>query len=226
MHVSLNNIRSRTRVHNRHGACVNTVPNHVVGDLVGTRSSGPIVVLSRVSGLNDSRHKSPDSTVLRILSPRRGGAFRSGCLSMSCSLSGMVFVTATGGLDAVPPTLLSHVRLVRIDKCVARRGMRVTHQRLIPGRLRTGNVGGRCIGFSGTTLRYVMRGCAHRDKIHRLRGGVGGMVHGVTLRFTHSNCRIVRRVGPTSMHGCLNAPRCDHSGCRKGRCTNIIAKLT
>lgn len=226
VHVSLKNIRSRTRVHKRHGACVNTVPKHVVGGLVGTNSSGPMFVLSRVSGIDTSHRKSPSSTLLRILSPRRGATFRSGFLSISCSLSGIVFVTATGGLGAVPKPLLSQVRLVRIDNCVARRGIRVTQGRLIPGRLRTGKVGGASVGVPGSALRTVVRSCAHRDNIHRLRGGVNGVLHGSTHRCTASNFFLGARVGPASLCSFLNTPRCAHSGCRNGSCTNIIAKLT
>lgn len=212
-------------MHNRHHACVNTVSKHVVRGLRGTKASGPIFVLSRVSGMAGSFGNSPTSTLLRILSPRRGGTFRSGCLSVSCSLDGIVFVTATGGLGAVSRPLLSHVRLVRIDNCVVRRGMRVTTHRLIPGRLRVRNLSGKGIGFPGGALRTVVRSCAHRDNIHRLSGGVTGVVHGLTHGLT-SDRRLPTRVHPRSLRSCLNTIRCAHSGCRKGGCTNIMAKLT
>lgn len=229
MEVSLKNLRSRTRVHNRHHACVKTVPNHVIGGVLGTNDDGPIFVLSRVSGISTGgRRNSPTSTLLRMLSPRRGGAFRSGCLSISCSLSGILFVTATGSVDSVPHPLLSQVRLVRMNNCVARRGVRVTGHRLVPGRLRGANLSGFAPGmdFGGTTVRNVVRRCAQRDNIHRLGGRVGGKLHGVTCGLTCSGRLRGPSVATTSLGRVLNATPFAHSVCRNGSCTKMMAKLT
>lgn len=152
IHVSLKKMHSRTRVHNRHGACMKTVPKEVTGKVHATNIGGPMLLLSRVSGMDASCGKSAFSTLLRMLSDRRGDGFHSRCLRIPLSLSRIAFVAATGALRAVPEPLLSEVRVVRVADCARGRGLRVTVRRLVPGRLRGRKVATRRLDFDGGTV--------------------------------------------------------------------------
>ncbi len=224
-HVSLNNIRSRTRVEKREGACVNTVPNGVVGTIGRSKDNGPLVLLSRISGLNGSCGNSPSSTLLRILSPRRGGAFISRFVRVPCSLDQSMFVTATGATSAVPTPLLSHVRVVSVSDCAHRRGLRVTGHRLIVGRVRHRKLGGGRVGLASTTVCSLVSFCAHRTKIEGLR-------HTVTSVYEGSTHVVSRRggsgvaMGRTSIRGVLNGRGCGPRIVLRGSRMNVVGKLT
>lgn len=225
IHVSLNNIHSRTRVHKREGACVNTVPNHVMGNLERTNISGPLVLLSRVSGISDSCGNSASTTLLRILSDRRGYEFESRCVRVPISLSRILFVTATGRISNVPGPLLSEVRLVRISDCARGRGFRVTGRRLIRGRGDGGKVGGRRLAVASSTLGSVVELCAERTKIEDLREAVNGLYHGTTERVFGSD-RTAMGIAGAGLGACLNGPGCDPRGGGSRTRIKVIENLT
>lgn len=225
IHVTLNNIHSRTRVHNRHHACVNSVPNGLVRGVTGINIGGPLFLLSRVSGVSSSVQNSPTSTLLRILSPRRGMTFDSRCLRISCSLDSIVFITASGSVG-VPTPLLSHVRIVHLSNCARSRGLGVTGHRLLPGRVRHGTLGGNRLAISSDTVVNVVHCCAHRTNIHNLRHRVSGLYHGTIGRLLLSGSLGRVRVGNSGLRSCLNIRHfsCNHTSGRGH--INRMANLT
>lgn len=225
IHVSLKNIQSRTRVHKRHEACIKTVPKEVIGKLQVTKIGGPLVLLSRVSGVDDSCGKSATSTVLRILSSRRGRGFQSRCMRLPISLSRMLFVTDTGSVRSVPKPLLSHVRVVRIDDCARGRGFRVTGSRLLTGRFRGGKITSNGLGVASGTLQVIVSSCAERTNMHSLRQRVKRVYHGTT----HEVCRNSRGVvhmANAGLRSFLKGPGCHPRGGGGGGRMNVIHNLT
>lgn len=224
IHVDLNNIQSRTRVQKREEACINSVPKQVIGNLERTNIGGPLVLLSRISGISDSCGKSATSTLLRILSTRRGHGFHSRCIRVPVSLSRILFIIATGAARAVPHPLLSHVRIVRIDDCATTRGFRVTQRRLVPGRLGGGNVRKQLVIDSGT-LHDIVRNCAERTNIENLRQGLKRVYQGTTERLLGRSGDYVH-IGSQGLRGCLNGPEFRSLGTGRASRVKVIHNLT
>lgn len=234
-HFDVNNLISITRVGKRQQACIKTVPKGVIRTLGGIRATGPLVLMSRVSGVKEKRRKSPTDTLLRLLSPRRGSSFLSRCLSVPLGLDGILFVYATGRASAVPTPLLSHVRVVGLSNCITRRGVRVTGACLLPRtHLSTKVSRGRVIVRSSTVRTLVGR-CYQRDNIEGLGGGVRGVFQGTTLGLIGSDVRAgaTAASAPVAIYrgglrSFINGPVfADSQLCRKIRLPgNIYANVT
>ncbi len=225
IHVSLKKVRGRTRVEKREGACVNTVPKQVVGTMGATGMDGPLVLLSRVSGVTDSCGNSPTSTVLRILSGRRGGGFHSRFVTLPFSLSRAIFVAATGSCRKVPRPLLSEVSIVRVSNCARSRGMGVTGGCLLPGRGGRGKLASGRLGLSSGLVHRVVSNCAERSNIHGLRQYLKTMYEGATCSGTARKLS-TSTLGRGLLEGCLKMEACRG---RRGRGHGLIkamAKLT
>lgn len=222
--VTLKNVRSRTRVHNRHHACVNTVTNEVIRDVVGDNIVGPIVLLSRVSGINGSCGNSPSSTLLRTLSPRRGFDFASRCVSFPVSLDGILFVAATGSISRVPTPLESHVRVVRLGSCATSRGFHVTGSCLIGGRVGGRGLATHRFGVDSSTVCYLVSYCATRTNIHKLRGGVTSLYEGTSIRVRGNTGSF--GMAPGGVRRVLNPGHFLRSRVTSGGRINIVGNLT